>query len=181
MRFYKTIYILLFQKKCNLTEANLSIDMTRNEFIKVHTEAIMALKTADTKKKELSVLLFQYLLSFQAQEVKFHVNHVGHYTGLEVAFLNQPHETFKNPTYAAPLMNMFGLRDILIDENKYQSLLESALILLMNADLNFYPKKYLRYTIVSSITISDKEEEFFASEFGAFLSDNFWKELEASR
>lgn len=151
--------------------------MTKTEFLRFHVDSIMACKSADAKKRELAVLLFQYLLTFKTKAVEFHIDHVAQYSGLEPSFLNQPHDTYKNPSYAAPLMDMFGLSHILMDENKYQSLLESSLLLLMNSDVNPFPRKYLCYRILSSIRKSDKDDEFFASEFIIDFSEDFWNEL----
>lgn len=151
--------------------------MTKSEFITLHIDAILALTTADAKKKELTVLLFQYLLSFKKREVEFHIDHFAKYSGLAASFLNQPYDTYKQPDFAAPVMDVFGLRHLLIDENKYQSLLESALILLMMSNIDIVPERYFHYTVISSIIKSDKKDEFFASEFQARFSEDFWHQL----
>ncbi|MES2457862.1 MAG: hypothetical protein V4594_20050 [Bacteroidota bacterium] len=151
--------------------------MTRNEFVTLHIETIKGLKSADAKKKDLASSLFKYLLTFKSREVTFHVDQFSQHSGLEASFLNQPHDTHKNPSYAAPLMDMFGLGELLMDENKYQSLVESSLILLMTADLQLYSMRYFCYNILSSTNKLVKHDAFFASEFTIKFSDHFWSEL----
>jgi len=105
-------------------------------FTKKIIKAIHNLYDVDEIKKGMAEQVIKYLIPLNLKCITFSIQDLMDFTSLDYNLLNQPYDTFRNPAgFEEAITVIMDIGCDSFDKNKYLSLLESTLMMLMSRNL----------------------------------------------
>jgi len=160
-------------------------------FTKKIIKAIDNLHGVDEIKKGVAVHIIKYLIPLNLKCITFRIKDLIDFTSLDYNLLNQPYDTFRNPTgFEEAIIIIMDIDCDSFDKNKYLSLLESTLMMLMSYNLRWAKSegdsfglrtRIYGYPVFCKISMHTTKNDFFASSFEVEFSDEFWFGYQTSR